>query len=357
MGKFPESKFAHKYLDGLRGIEIGAGAHNPYGILYSLNVDYTDEMTTFKKAEVKNCGEFARVNILANGDDLPFKDNTLDYVLSSHVIEHFVDPINTLNEWMRVLKPGGLIFLCVPHSKRVRDEKRPDTTIEEFKERHRGLIKIKDISMENGHDDHLAVWSTQSFLAMCREFNFNVVDYLDVDDKVGNGFMVVIKKDGILKKHPIHRDNDIRDYKLNLGCGINKKDGFINLDRTDGWWFEDGLNYADGSCKAITISHALMYVEEKNYNMVFREFFRVLEEGGVIRITEDDTENKDSERFMKPYEGAKSSTGPLMMRKYLEEAGFYVYDTTADRSAFVDNSLLQSLHGIPPKVFYIEGVK
>ena len=46
--KFPESALAHKYLDGLKGIEIGGSAHNPFG-LDTINVDYTDDMTTIYK--------------------------------------------------------------------------------------------------------------------------------------------------------------------------------------------------------------------------------------------------------------------------------------------------------------------
>ncbi len=43
--KFRESQLAHKYLDGLKGLEIGGSEHNSFG-LDTLNVDYTDDMTT-----------------------------------------------------------------------------------------------------------------------------------------------------------------------------------------------------------------------------------------------------------------------------------------------------------------------
>lgn len=46
--------------------------------------------------------------------DLPFKDGTLDYVFSSHVLEDFVDTRAVLNEWVRVVKRGGHIVLYLP---------------------------------------------------------------------------------------------------------------------------------------------------------------------------------------------------------------------------------------------------
>ena len=48
---FPNSELAHKYLDGLEGIEIGGSAHNPFG-LNTLNVDRFGSMDTqFKEEE------------------------------------------------------------------------------------------------------------------------------------------------------------------------------------------------------------------------------------------------------------------------------------------------------------------
>jgi len=47
---------------------------------------------------------------------LPFEDDTFDLVYSSHVLEHFTreqtQPV--INEWVRVLKPGGILRLSVP---------------------------------------------------------------------------------------------------------------------------------------------------------------------------------------------------------------------------------------------------
>lgn len=47
-----------------------------------------------------------------------------------------------------------------------------------------------------GYDDHhhWTTWRTESFLQMCKHFNWKVIEYCDVDDKVGNGFTVVLQK-------------------------------------------------------------------------------------------------------------------------------------------------------------------
>lgn len=190
-----DSDLAHRYLDGLKGIEIGAGAHNPFHIPDCVFVDYTADMDTeFKRLEMQHCGAKQKVDIVAPGDDLPFLDEAWDYVLSSHVIEHFFDPIKALSEWQRVLKPGGLIFIICPHVARVKDEKRPVTRLRELMNRHNGAMRPEDVVMADGHHDHQSVWDTASFLDLCAHLGLNVICYLDKDDKVGNGFCVVIRK-------------------------------------------------------------------------------------------------------------------------------------------------------------------
>lgn len=52
---------------------------------------------------MKLLGRVAKVDIIAPGDHLPFSNNSQDFVLSSHVLEHFYDPIKTIKEWLRYI--------------------------------------------------------------------------------------------------------------------------------------------------------------------------------------------------------------------------------------------------------------
>ena len=188
-GSFPPSQLANKYLKGLRGIEIGGAAHNQF-FLNTLNVNFTEQTTCFTRGEIENAGNILKVDIVANGDDLPFKDNTVDFVINSHVLEHFWDPIKTLKEWLRVVKPNGYLFLIIPHKDRTFDKDRARTSLQELIDRHNG------IGADPGTHAHFSVWVTEDFLELCRHLDFKVVEFQDKDDKVGNGFSVVIQKEG-----------------------------------------------------------------------------------------------------------------------------------------------------------------
>jgi len=184
---FPESKLAHKYLDGLKGVEIGGSYHNAWG-LDIINVDRADPPEGNGSREV--CGEDLPVHVVANGDELPFEDKFFDFVISSHVLEHIFDPIKALKEWQRVAR--RYIFIIVPHRDRCGDKQRPNTLVSELNGRYHNLLKESDEG-DSSIDAHHNVWTTKSFLNLCKTFEFNVIDYLDVDDKVGNGFAIVIE--------------------------------------------------------------------------------------------------------------------------------------------------------------------
>lgn len=47
--------------------------------------------------------------------EIPFPDNSFDYVVSSEVIEHTPDPKKAIQELYRVLKPGGVMVLTTPN--------------------------------------------------------------------------------------------------------------------------------------------------------------------------------------------------------------------------------------------------
>jgi predicted SAM-dependent methyltransferase len=60
--------------------------------------------------------ELPGVDHIGDAFPLAFEDNTFDLVYSSHVLEHFRrdETQAVINEWVRVLKPGGTLRLSVP---------------------------------------------------------------------------------------------------------------------------------------------------------------------------------------------------------------------------------------------------
>jgi SAM-dependent methyltransferase len=97
--KLNDSRYATRYLVG-HGIDIGAGQD-------SLN----QYLEFFPLA--KSCRSWD----LDDGDAQllnSISDNVFDFVHSSHCLEHMADPIVALNNWLRVLRPGGHLIILVP---------------------------------------------------------------------------------------------------------------------------------------------------------------------------------------------------------------------------------------------------
>ena len=60
----------------------------------------------------------ATPSLVADALDIPVADNSLDYVVASHLFEHLLDPYEALAEWNRAMKPGGrAIVICPDHER------------------------------------------------------------------------------------------------------------------------------------------------------------------------------------------------------------------------------------------------
>ena len=166
--------------------------------------------------------------------------------------------------------------------------------------------------------------------------------------------------------------------KLNLGSGGFPLKGFINMDirgdignviekRDPGeyviipeWKWQDGLKmFSDGTIDAITESHSLMYLFIEEYNAAFREIHRVLKDGGIFRVTEDNCKRskEELEKDGLPWGNPASAIGPIKMKKELEEVFSEVMDSSPEKTNFKDNTLIQQFHGTPPRVFHVEAIK
>ncbi len=200
MGKIAPSKQATALLSGLKGIEMGASAHNPFN-LDTINVDWTDSLdTSWKKEEIQMCGETAKVDVIADGTDLPFEDGQWDFVVSSHCLEHNWDLIAAFKEWLRVVKTGGLVFTIFPHPERTFDKGRLRTKLSELIDRHAGKLPKPDLvgvipTVHTWILFHHTVWWLEDALECVKYIGgAEVVATADPDDKVGNGFTFVVKK-------------------------------------------------------------------------------------------------------------------------------------------------------------------
>ena len=66
--------------------------------------------------EMNNRGETDRPSLFIQGDNLrlPFKDSTFDKIICAEVMEHISDDRAVVVEFLRVLKPGGIMAVTVP---------------------------------------------------------------------------------------------------------------------------------------------------------------------------------------------------------------------------------------------------
>jgi SAM-dependent methyltransferase len=99
--------------------------------------------------------------------DLPFEDNTYDFIICNHVLEHIPDDTKAMQEIYRVLAPGGSAILQVPYEAN-RNKTFEDNTITDPKER----AKIF------GQYDHVRVYGMDYFEKLAEiGFKVQAVDY------------------------------------------------------------------------------------------------------------------------------------------------------------------------------------
>ncbi len=84
---------------------------------------------------------------LREGSDLsPFANASYEALISSHVLEHFANPIRALREWTRVLRPGGWFVIVLPHKEGCADHRRPTTSLEHMVADDRRAVGEDDLT-------------------------------------------------------------------------------------------------------------------------------------------------------------------------------------------------------------------
>jgi SAM-dependent methyltransferase len=197
---------AQAWLRG-RGIEIGA-LHHPMRLPRDARARYLDRMsladlrrhypTLAKK-------RFVNVDIVDDGERLDsIADASEDFIIANHFLEHCQDPIGTLKNMIRVLRPGGALYLTLPDKRGTFDRDRPVTPLSHLRIDHecgpdasrrghyeewvRAVEKLADEDqiqrrvdelMARDYSIHFHVWTfremTEMFLALMDEIGFEIV--------------------------------------------------------------------------------------------------------------------------------------------------------------------------------------
>ena len=133
-----------KYAPVGFGIELGVGAFTLAPVTRTVLTDGFHSHASTRTIATCFC----------DANRIPAADSTFDFILSEHVLEHLCNPIRAIKEWARILKPGGRVFVFLPHKERTFDRNRPRTRLSHLLDDFRSDLADPDST-------HLREWEEQ----------------------------------------------------------------------------------------------------------------------------------------------------------------------------------------------------
>lgn len=143
--------FACSLLSGC-GLEIGA-LHQPAWLPDGASVVYADAQSaaqarqSFPELREADLVEVDHIVDLDREGLSAFADESLDFVIFSHVIEHVANPIRVLRDICRTLRPSGCLVIAAPDKHYTFDKPRPSTSLQHLRDEFATNIDCVD-------DDH-----------------------------------------------------------------------------------------------------------------------------------------------------------------------------------------------------------
>jgi predicted SAM-dependent methyltransferase len=136
---FNRDAVAARYLRG-EGLEIGA-LHNPLPVPPAVRVRYVDRMPVpeLERHYPELHGKpLVPVDVIDDGEHLAsVPDESVDFVIANHFLEHCQDPIGALGTMFRVVRRGGVVYLAIPDMRFTFDADREVTPPEHLLDDHR----------------------------------------------------------------------------------------------------------------------------------------------------------------------------------------------------------------------------
>lgn len=113
--KFMKNHFGEAQDEGRIALDLGCGdGFNGSWIREWFPDTLGSDYNISRVLRAKESGNYTKT-FMADVTNYPIQDNTLDFVLFNHVLEHIPDDVSALREVRRILKPNGLLILGVPN--------------------------------------------------------------------------------------------------------------------------------------------------------------------------------------------------------------------------------------------------
>jgi len=192
-----------------RGLEFGA-ASNPFPTAPESEVEYADIYdhslasspyhgnVHYTHSDFVTCKYITSIEKMSG-----IADESYDFIIACHVIEHVTNPLLCIESVWKKLKPNGKFVLLVPHMDLTFDSKRDLTTLEHIVLDYKRPLKERDFlhfvefyekafvssnpfqkaTQEFGnrfHDIHYHTWNETSFLNMVKYFSDNIKRWSDI---------------------------------------------------------------------------------------------------------------------------------------------------------------------------------
>lgn len=190
------------------GLEVGAGA-SPFPVPLECKVLYGDmlHIEDLRKGLYEGQQPYDLVfpDIITDFNDFRgIADDSLDFIIGCHVVEHTRNPIGSIVAAHRKLKDGGKLLLVVPDKNRTFDHARPITPLEHLFEDYREpdrdrdyahyeefyrlafrvpderLVQTVDSAFSQNYDIHYHVWDYDSFSKMIKSIQKNITRWSDI---------------------------------------------------------------------------------------------------------------------------------------------------------------------------------
>lgn len=97
-------------IEQLNGLNVGCGDRPIHPALLGIDV----HRGAWGMGEGSAESYVSHAHLRGWADELPFRSESVDFLVALHVLEHESDPVATVLHWLDVVKPGGGVGIVVP---------------------------------------------------------------------------------------------------------------------------------------------------------------------------------------------------------------------------------------------------